>query len=36
MKTPPFVPSDFEVPPMLETEQFRLRMLSVDHGHLIQ
>lgn len=30
MKKSLFVPSDFDVPPMLETEQFRLRMLSVD------
>lgn len=36
MKTHPFIPSYFEVPPMLETEQFHLRMLSVNHGHLIQ
>jgi len=25
-----FVPPDFDVPPILETEKFRLRMLSVD------
>ena len=25
-----FVPEDFEVPAVLETDQFRLRMLSVD------
>ena len=30
MKKSHFVPPEFEVPPMLETEQFRLRMLSVD------
>jgi len=30
MKKSLFVPSDFDVPPMLETDQFRLRMLSVD------
>ena len=28
--TKPFVPPDFEVPGKLETESFRLRMLSVD------
>ena len=27
---PPFVPAEFDVPQMLETTQFRLRMLSVD------
>ena len=26
----PFVPNDFEVPAVLETDQFRLRMLSVE------
>jgi len=30
MKESPFVPSDLNVPSMLETERFRLRMLSVD------
>lgn len=30
MKKSEFVPSSFEVPPVLETERFRLRMLSVD------
>ena len=30
MNTPSFVPEDFEVPPILETDRFRLRMLSVD------
>jgi RimJ/RimL family protein N-acetyltransferase len=30
MNEPPFVPPDFHVPPVLETERFRLRMLSVD------
>ena len=30
MEKPSFVSSDFEVPQMLETEKFRLRMLSVD------
>jgi len=30
VKKPPFVPSDFQVPAVLETERFRLRMLSVD------
>jgi len=25
----PFVPADFVVPPMLETDEFRLRMLTV-------
>lgn len=29
MNTQPFVPADFEVPPVLETDRFRLRMLSV-------
>ena len=30
MNTPPFVPDTFKVPPVLETDRFRLRMLSVD------
>jgi RimJ/RimL family protein N-acetyltransferase len=30
MDSIPFVPDDFEVPAVLETERFRLRMLSVD------
>ena len=30
MAKSPFVPDDFEVPAVLETERFRLRMLSVD------
>lgn len=30
MKTAPFVPHDFEIPAVLETDRFRLRMLSVD------
>ena len=30
MKRKPFVPADFIVPEVLETDQFRLRMLSVD------
>lgn len=30
MNKPLFVPADFDVPPLLETERFRLRMLSVD------
>ena len=30
MTSPPFVPQDFDVPDVLETENFRLRMLSVD------
>ena len=30
MKKSEFVPSSFKVPPTLETERFRLRMLSVD------
>jgi len=30
MKRKPFVPEDFQVPAVLETDQFRLRMLSVD------
>ncbi|MEE9512445.1 MAG: hypothetical protein V3V46_00085, partial [Anaerolineales bacterium] len=30
MKKPPLVPSNFDIPPVLETERFRLRMLSVD------
>lgn len=30
MEKPPFVPSDFFVPSVYETERFRLRMLSVD------
>ena len=30
MKKPSFVPPEFDVPAVLETEQFRLRMLSVD------
>ena len=30
MKKSEFVPSSFEIPPVLETERFRLRMLSVD------
>ena len=30
MNEPLFVPADFQVPPVLETERFRLRMLSVD------
>jgi RimJ/RimL family protein N-acetyltransferase len=30
MNQQPFVPPDFHVPPVLETEHFRLRMLSVD------
>jgi RimJ/RimL family protein N-acetyltransferase len=34
MQASPFVPADFDVPPMLETERFRLRMLSVDDVEL--
>jgi hypothetical protein len=30
MEASPFVPDDFEVPTALETDRFRLRMLSVD------
>ena len=30
MSTNPFVPDDFEIPAFLETDHFRLRMLSVD------
>ena len=30
MSTNRFVPDDFEIPDMLETDRFRLRMLSVD------
>ena len=30
MKIAPFVPDEFEVPAVLETDRFRLRMLSVD------
>ena len=30
MEASPFVPDDFEVPTVLETDRFRLRMLSVD------
>jgi len=30
MKKPLFVSSNFDIPPVLETERFRLRMLSVD------
>jgi len=30
MKKPLFVPSNFDIPPVLETERFRLRMLSVN------
>lgn len=30
MNKTPFVPSSFDIPPVLETEHFRLRMLSVD------
>ena len=30
MKRAPFVPDTFEVPPFLETNRFRLRMLSTD------
>ena len=30
MSEKPFIPTDFVVPPTLETERFRLRMLSVD------
>ncbi len=30
MNVKPFVPQDFDVPDVLETENFRLRMLSVD------
>jgi hypothetical protein len=30
MKTAPFVPHNFEVPAALETERFRLRMLSAE------
>ena len=30
MKNSPFVPVTFEVPPVFETERFRLRMLSVN------
>jgi RimJ/RimL family protein N-acetyltransferase len=30
METAPFVPENFEVPAVLETERFRLRMLSVE------
>ncbi len=30
MENKPFVPPEFEVPAVLETERFRLRMLSVD------
>ena len=30
MKKPLFVPSNFDIPPVLETQRFRLRMLSVD------
>lgn len=29
MNTPLFVPADFEIPAVLETEHFRLRMLSI-------
>ena len=30
MKKSLFVPSNFDIPPVLETERFRLRMLSID------
>ena len=30
MKKSSFVPETFEIPPILETDRFRLRMLSVD------
>ncbi len=33
MSPKPFVPASFVVPPVLETEHFRLRMLSVDDVH---
>jgi RimJ/RimL family protein N-acetyltransferase len=33
MKKALFVPDNFAVPPLLETDQFRLRMLSVDDVH---
>lgn len=29
MKTPPFLPKDFKIPPQLETNRMRLRMLKV-------
>lgn len=34
MTTPPFVPDNFKIPSELETEHFRLRMLSVDDVEL--